>query len=386
MRILLPTGEIFGQAEIFSLYGRRVGAFRGQFLIESDEMTTIQEVCNFIWNKLPGCKSFVGHVRFDLVPGFPVDSPVLVSESMWDLGPLRIVGIYEVNAHSPECVCACSALRRSFPEITFRQPHPEHRLSRAIKNKFGEEKIIFIRGDGLVKQAWGQYFIDDLIACGLNLEVTRPDEFLTHPDLSPSSVIWRWGDARLLPDKTGGDEFPLWFQKYLLDFPGAVFNTMPRPSNGDLQDISYKGYLKPNREYPEDWNRLVGDNRILRNDDDLEWAISKQQNLIAKPLRGSSGRGVILGRKVTPEEWERFLLSSLVPNTEIGLFEARWLPRIKLNDLEITFDINPAFWADGSSLTYLYTVIRVDMWEKYWERGVINVTQGAGFAGCAIEE
>jgi hypothetical protein len=43
-------------------------------------------------------------------------------------------------------------------------------------------------------------------------------------------------------------------------------------------------------------------------------------------------------------------------------------------------DFNAAFWAEWGSLRYLYSIVRLDYWGRYWTRGVINVAKGAGLA------
>jgi len=356
------------------LAGRPVGVVQGLVVISEEEKKVLINLARKIWQQLIKVSpNFIGLIRFDLVPSFSFPE---VEVSSWkdmaafDLGDLKITGVYEVNAHSPECAAAVSALHKVLPHLREYQPKVCDLLVQAIKKTFGNEKIIFVRGEGPVKKAWGDVFFENLRKAGLNIISMKPEEVVsTSPPL-----LWRWGDVCF---GQGHSEYHRGFENWLrsYSYKGTVFNTIP--ISGDPSDKSLL--------LGDTLVELVGRGRLLRQET-LEWGIREQENLVCKPLRGSSGNGIKFGRKEKSATWVKILQESLVTGG-YGLFEARWLPKVILPGVgEFALDVNPAFWVNGSSLQYLYTVVRIDHWWRYWQRGTINVAQGAGFAGSVIED
>lgn len=378
MKIVLHSDEIFRYQVISNL---NLGLFQGNIFLSKEEVEHIKSICSTIWKKLINKtkmgQSFFGHIRFDLVP----DILEQRQEGRAVFISFKIGGIYEINAHSPECACACSAVKLSGYDLP-KSPWPAEKLALKIRELLGDKhSLVFVPGNGTIKQKWGNYFIQDLVKhYGLNIQVLNPEEVMK----KKPPVIWRWGDIRFSEE----DEFPLYFQEWLLnDFrEGFVFNTIP---SRDF-DIADKGLLI-SENFPQEKD-LIGDNFIINQsifNDPLvkDKVISKKDNLVVKPLRGSSGLGVVFGRHLSNDDWLKFLISiSESSKGDFGLFEARWLPQIKFNKNTFVIDINPSFFANGEELYYLYTVVRADKWFSYWKRGTINVAQGGGFVGCCVEE
>lgn len=369
MKIKILSPLIFDKSRLF-LGSQPVGVAFVKISINQEEVDILITTAQRIWRKLleiTGIKNFLGLVRFDLVPAFNENYFYIDTDGEIDLSNIMVKGVYEVNTHSPECAAAVSALHHFYPELAKLQPSASSLLAAALRKKFGREKIIFVRGDGLVKREWGDIFYRDLVNNGINLLEMTPEQVVKEKP----EIIWRWGDCRF----NGYSEFPTWFIYWLaFEYKGIVFNTMPTPD----VDISDKRYLLPNHDDNDvEWNRLVGENKLLTSDN-VDWALKYRENLVAKPLLGSSGRGIFIGR--ISKEWEKVIMENL--NNNYGLFEARWLPRIEIGRQSFAMDVNPAFFADGESLEYLYTVVRIDIWERYWHTGIINVSQGGGFAGA----
>jgi len=365
---------VFNQFSSLFLKGKPVGTVNGLVVVTKDEQDEIVRAAEVVWQELSkNSHFFQGLVRFDFIPEFSLPKAEEVSwqgYEAYDLGSFKIKGIYEVNAHSPECGAAISAFHDSWPDIAKMQPSVADRIGRVIKGVFGKEKIAFCSGSGPVKDDWGESFKKNLILNGVNLISMTPEEVAK---IRPE-IIWRWGDAR----EEGPSEYPEWFIKWLKKYDkGTVFNTIP--FEGDFSD---KRHLIPSEEKSLEFNSLVGENIFL----DFNYNVENQENWVLKPFRGSSGNGIVFGRMKDSVDWQVALKESSGCGN-YGLYQARWLPKVIFPDSsEMVFDISPAFWVEGKSLEYLYTLVRADEWENYWRRGLINIAQGAGIAGAAIEE
>lgn len=337
-----------------SLGNKKVNIYSGEILINEKEVQETVSYCRFLWQKVlekMGGLNFCGFVRFDLIPQFK--EKIREEEDFFHFGDLGFSGIYEINAHSPECSSAYSQMKAFGAKV----PSLWKKMASLIKESFGE-RILFIQGSGPVKREWGTQFIRDLQEAGLLIEViSHPYTSLGNPENLP---IWRWGDARL---NGSYDDFPLEVQKWILEEQKRgvkVFNTIPDSSERDpgnkifLSD-SFTGRV----ELPEAQR-------------------GKKDDFILKPLRGSSGNGIHFGRLMREAQWQEALDQAI--DGELGLYRCLWLPRVKMNGHFVAFDFNPIFWANGSSLIYLHSVVRIDDWESYWNRGTINVAQGAGIA------
>jgi hypothetical protein len=354
----------------FPIGDKKLGVFRGAFYLSSEDRKVLIDTANLVWERITeksGINNFLGHIRFDFVPRFEGDI-LKLGKNGFDLGSLRVVGIYEINVHSPECTAAVTMFRKL---VDKKQPDAVSILTNEIRNTFGKERIVFVPGNGIVKRSWGDIFFGELKKY-LKIVRMQEEEVMRHKPY----IIWRWGDARI----TGPSEYSYPFIIWLIKHEGVVFNTVPQKKEEDLGNKIF--LMSDNKD--ERWDGLVGRNRSLDSPEVLEWAVINRKNLVLKPLLGSSGRNVIFGKDISPKRWEKILRSYY--SSDYGLYEARWLPKIKLPGFEsFTFDVNCAFWASGRNIKYLYTVIRVDSWNRYWQRGTINLAQGAGFAGACYE-
>jgi hypothetical protein len=340
------------------LGGRPVEVFTGgRIFLEGKELEGVVAHCQNLWEEVlakAGNPHFMGIIRFDLVPHF-LGAPHYSSRGVIDLGPLEVGGVYEINVHSPECGAALAAAAERGISV----PPIFARIAEAIRTRFGNE-IVFIPGSGMVKREWGHSFVRALTGAGLNLRVVHPDHLRWTPQID-DLPIWRWGDARM---GGGADEFSLLVQAYLLGLQeagGRVFNTLPRSLREDpgRKDL-LPSFLPPSVDV-------------------LAQAQETPERFVIKPIRGSSGNQVVLGRLATREEWQAAL--EAVVSGEAGLFPAAWLPRAAIpGGPEVALDFNAAFWTEGDSIQYLYSIVRLDDCGRYWGRGVINVAKGAAFA------
>ncbi len=326
------------------------------------------------WND-PFKYSYKGLVRFDLVPKFNSTLKIVKKGgiTIYDLGKLDIAKIYELNDRSPECGVGVSALHSAREDLAGFQPSAACRFAQKLKKKFGEN-ITLIRGKGFLKDNWGDIFFEDLKRCGINLEVISPEEFIID---SKNKTIYLFGDYR----KEGPAEFTEQFMEYIKNYPREkIFNSLPN-EHGYISD---KRLLFPKGIFY--WDNLVGDNRVL-NSKAIKFGLEKQNNLVLKPFLGSSGGDIFMGRLFSSQEWKEILESyCYLGEGKYGLFEACWLPKLKLPPFgEYAIDINPTFWAEGDCLEYLYTISRIDEWNRYWKQGVINVAKGGGFIGTLID-
>jgi len=362
----------------FLLGDHYVGTINGVLMINEKERKRLIDISQQIWDSVYHvCPDFKGLVRFDLVPEYDLSKNPVLSRNgeyiSFSLGDLQIVGIYEINTASPECAMATEAMHNANYALRALQPSPCKRLAKAVYRHFNTKEIVLVLGNGFVKQCWGETYIRGLEREGLIIEKMTPKEFIDN-DIR-DRVVYLCGDYR----EKGPAEFDKSFMHYIKDYPRhLVFNTIP---NGKGY-ISDKSLLFPRGN--KAWDRLVGENRRLTQEN-FKFARKNKDSLVLKPFLGSSGENVFIGKIMTSEEWSEVLRFAL-RKTGYGLFEARWLPKINLPFGKFATDINPAFWAHGNKLDYLYTIARIDTWQTYRHKGIINVTQGAGYVGCLIEE
>jgi len=360
-----------------TIQNKNLGAFNGSVIISQQELEHIQEVASYLWRCIltkANLNNFEGLIRFDFAPQLSGKTNLTKWQNLpaLDIGELTIGGVYEINTHSPECMAAIAALHHSSPLHSWHQPNVGERLARVMQEKVSQ-KIIFVPGDNPIKQVWGSYLLASLKAAGLDIVRQTPEELIKHKQVS--LPIWRWGDVRF--DK-GPSEYPLPFQHWLLRQP-LVFNTLSRQDPGDKSLLIGKGSKR--------WDILVGENFIL-SAETADQALKDQNQLVLKPINGSSGNGIVFGSLVSSQKWKQTIEKILAHQQVVyGAFEIRWLPKINLPSGEaIALDLNVAFWAQGEKLTYLYSVSRLDYWERYQGNGVLNVSQGAGFTGPIIED
>ncbi len=292
--------------------------------------------CREVVRKIGGISpTFKGLIRFDLVPD----------------GEGGIKGIYEINAHSPECIAAAAAMaEKGFGNGA----EAVARFARAIKGEFGQRKIILIPGDCPVKKAFLPYLAKRLIKEGIKLEVTSPQEAMKK-DFPPSAVIWRWGDLRIRGENQYPPKFAAWLERQRKRGV-EVFNTLLP----EKEDFSLKSRLP---------------HYSLQTPKDVEWGVKNKEKLILKPYGGASGKNIFFGRDFSAKEWER-ILKEKKERGSYGLYDLLELPVYNWNFI---IDLNPAFWAAGGEIKFLYAIIRVG------EKGkLINVAQGGGIAAKFI--
>ncbi|MDD2913464.1 MAG: hypothetical protein WCR84_02390 [Candidatus Paceibacterota bacterium] len=338
------------------LGGKKINVYDGEVRISKKEIEKIVAFCKPLWEEIVKKTenfNFKGIIRFDLVPSF---SSFVKNNGFVDFGEISFCGIYEINAHSPECCSALCAMNKKGIMVI---PIWE-RIAKEIKMHFGK-RILFIKGESLLKREWGDDFIDLLKKEGLELEVLRhPYNCLENANNLP---IWRWGDVRFSETE---DEFPIEVQNWILRQQKEkvpVFNTvsfLPEKDAGRKDILSSDLFAGP----LSDFN-------------------GEKEDFVIKPLRGSSGKGIVFGRLADDQVWQKAING--VREGKNGLYKGMWLPRLPLNGKEAALDFNVAFWANGPDLSYLYSIIRMDDWDSYWKRGVINVCQGGGVASVLEE-
>lgn len=353
MRIILSKNSNSGIFEKgVPLGDTMISRLKGEVVISGEEKERVIAFCDEVWQKVMERTgvSFIGHVRFDLVPSFTKNE---ISKGEINLGEVGVRSIYEVNTEDPECAAACSAV---YPE----NPLPAIKLARVIKENFGE-KVDMMIGDGIVKKEWGQAFFRDLRE-ELDLKVVENNK-----DSSSSVPLWRWGGVRW----NEYSEFPLAIQEYLLDEQknGKIFNTVysaEEKNPGDKRHLMEMGISQgvPLTE--------------------KEFIYTNKNSLVIKPYKGTSGKGIVFGEKVSSLDWKKTVEE--LDEKSYGVFWVSWLPQINTPAGSVGIDFNPSFFAIQKKLFYLYTIVRIDRWKIYRERGMQNLSRGAAFCGAIMEE
>ncbi|MBD3207951.1 MAG: hypothetical protein GF370_00670 [Candidatus Nealsonbacteria bacterium] len=357
--------------------------FNALLVVSPKEEEYIIRTVRRLWQELNPPHDFVGHIRADLVPRFVYREPKKTLWKGWpayDLGNASIKGIYEFNVRSPECVAVGGLLQQLMKTMKILQPGCYDALAKHIQRTFGDKKIYMIPGNSILKNTFGAAMIKALKKGGVDIKALSLKEAVSIIDSGVnSSVLWTWADwGKFLPQELL--EYPEWFCR-VLDANKErlkMFNTVP------VESLSDKGLLMPKGK--EWWDQLVGKNFLLSSKKDLLRAIEEKDQLVSKPREGSEGFFIRFGCKESQNEWKK-LMEQQLKEGGYALFEKRWLPKIKINDTAepITMDLNPSFWLDGKGkMYYLYTIVRADSWEAYFQRGKINVAQGGGVAGNLI--
>ena len=345
---------------VVNLGDKEVATVNGYMLIEPDEKRMIIDYAQKVYSRVirkSGCKNFLGHIRIDLVPEI-TNFEKTGYGYRWDLG---LKGVYEINSNSPECGAATSALHTNFPELAQRQPNPAERIIESLNGHIGERKIAFVIGKGAVKKEWGHVFMRSLQNRGLDIEEVDPEK------ADQYQCVWRFGDIR----SGSYSEFSSNFRDMLLEKQkdDLVLNTVPE---SPMKDIGNKKFLLDKGE------------RELRSKEDGYWAL-RQSDMVLKPFRGTSGKGIYFQRDFSENEWERKIFNCI--NKGYGLFKSKWLPRLDIDRTEsgIVMDLSPSFLAKGDRLDYLYSISRIERCKIYDRRGTINVAKGGGFVGTLLD-
>ncbi len=351
MRFVPLKNDLFLKRDQFHVAGKPIGVIGGYFTIDKDEKRRIGDYCQETWNNLleKTGNYFQGHLRFDLVPKFSLEG---------NIGQLSIKDIYEVNAHSPECVAADAMFQDVFPEMKRDVPSAPKLLASFLKKKFGS--VCMVRGKCIAKDSWGDSLIRNMQEEGLNLSVVSEKEVMKN---NISSMIWRWGNVGLV----GKEEFSQEFKEWLVnERSNKVFNTVMK------EDVANKKNIIKSKE------------DVILTLENIPFILSiPSKSWVLKPLKGSSGNGIVFGKDFTLELWIKKLVN--LSNKGYGAFRARWLPPVVIRGNVFAIDLNPSFFAEGKKLNYLYTVVRVAKWEEYCKYGIINVTAGGGYGNILKE-
>jgi len=374
MKLIMNEHGMIDKNSGVMLKGKKVGVSSWHINIGREELDTIIKRSEGTWKTLwhlSGYNDFKGVIRFDFVPEF-TDTPT-VEDNVLDTGPLSIRGLYEVNAESPECGAAISLMNIFTGQD---RSGAIKKLVSEIKRSFGNERIVFVPGDSgsetsVVKMEWHGHFVQRLKECDLDIELRSTEEILCSRDRYRNRIIWRWGDIN---EDMRFCHYTPHFIEWLRNHTGPVFNTL---APEDKIGISDKSLLLS-----------IGNNRVLSpSDEDVSWAMQNKDALVLKRFRGASGKDVFFGKRKGYDQWEA-LLKEKQRLGNFGLFEAMWLPKIRIpkNHGPYAFDINAAFWAENDTLRLLYLIIRMEEWETYEEKLTINVSAGSCMGEVMIEQ
>ncbi len=348
MKFVPLKRDLFLKSDLFHVAGNPVGVLGGYFTITKSEKETVTKYCEKVWKEVSKKTggNFRGHIRFDVVPHFTHGEGI---------GTLCVDNVYEVNAHSPECVAADASLAAAFPEMKEETPSAPRTLAKFLKHQFGE--ICMVRGRCVAKDSWGDHLISEMRKEGLALSVLSEKEAM---ERSPGS-LWRWGNV----DLAGKEEFGNDFKEWLYKRKNGVFNTV------SLNDVADKRHVMTSKDVV----LLPRNIPFILSFPPKEWVI--------KPFRGSSGNGIFFGKDFLKEEWKSKLYE--LSDGSYGAFRAKWLPGIEVKGEKIVIDISPSFFANGEDLHYLYTPVRAVKQDDYRKSGVINVTTGGGYGNTLKE-
>ncbi len=346
--------------DVVNLGDKRISTINGLIIMKKSERREVVEYSRKIYREVvekSGKTDFFGHIRIDLVPSVK-NLRKTARGYKWDLS---ISGVYEINSNSPECGAATAALHDNFKELAEKQPDPAKRIIESLNGHINGEKIAFVVGKGAVKKEWGHVFMRSLQEKGLNIEEVGPEEAEKY------ECVWRFGDMRC----GSYSEFSKKFRRMLLQKQerDLVLNTVPESPE---KDIGNKRYLLSENE------------RELKNKDDLKWAL-RQKDMVLKPFRGTSGRGIYFQKDMDEKMWVSKLKEC--KGQDYGLFKSKWLPRIEIDEVDggVAMDLSPSFLARGKKLDYLYSISRIEEFDVYQKRSTINVARGGGFAGTLLD-
>lgn len=366
MRVVLLKKKLFEKREGFVVGGEEIRAFQGYFEISKRELDQVIRKATAIWKRvfaLSGAnENYRAHIRFDFVPSF--EGEVSLEQDGYFIGNLQIKDLYEINTHSPECMSCDALFREVFPEIAKNTPSATGVLARAIKKECSEE-IVMVKGDVVTRNTWLYPLLRELEREGLKTKVLPA----TKVRKEEPANLWRWGNIDFREEY---GEFDSDFQKWLFRAQKRVtlFNSILKQE----RDTANKGFLLKDGEF------------LINSKENLKKALLlNKDDYVLKPLIGTSGKGIVFGSKVSKKTFQEALQDSF-QKKGYGVFKEILLPKISLNgeNFNFTMDFLPSFFATGSKLEYLYSVVRMEPWESYEERLTINVLQGGGYGGTVV--
>ncbi len=379
----LDNEKLFCFKPDFKIDDIPIGICKVLLVASQEEYSKIVLTAKKLWQEISP-PDFTGLIRADLVPAFRTAIP---KRTIWrrmkayDFGSLEIIGIYEFNVRSPECIAVGEALHQSMEILKEFQPNTCANFADAFKKTFGDSALYIVPGDSVLKRNFSKSLVRGLEREKIEVHLLNFEQTVEIMEKErDNEVFWIWADyGDFLPQDL--QELPEWFSEILKTYQGEkkIFNTLYKKS------LSNKGLLmpQPNKEW---WNRLVGNNFFLDSKKAYSKAKKKKNFIVVKRLEGSSGRDIYFGRKESSNHWDK-ILKECLKKREYGVYEAKWLPRLKLPKFNtvITLDINPAFWCNGKGeVKDLYVIARADIYKNYFKRGTINVASGGGVIGNLI--
>ncbi len=364
MKLVLLKEKMFDEHPRFMVGENNIRALQGYFSISFKELEAVTSYASSKWEQL--CQmvdieeSFRAHIRFDLVPQFT--GKTQKEDNTCYLGELSIKGAYEINTHSPECMSCDALFRESFPQIAKHTPSAAKALGTELYHEYRQEKIDMVKGEAVTRDSWCSALKREMSKVGVSISEVSVEKALSNG----RPVLWRWGNVDFNNEY---GEFSSDFQQQLYEAQDriSIFNSIPHPQ----KDIANKGLLAKNGEV------------LLDSKENLQLALRfNKDEYVLKPLIGTSGKGIVFGDNVSAETFKK-AVHEAYQKGGYGLFKKVLLPRVKLNgDIEdFTLDFLPSFFAKGSKLYYLYSVIRMEPWHSYIKRKTINVLQGGGYGG-----
>lgn len=356
-----------------TLDGAPVGVAMLDIVFSRKEMQRAFETTQYIWKRLYSLsdnKNQLVHSRFDLVLRAPGSlrpkKTTFHGRTYYDLGQATVVSIYEPNLHAAECAAALDAMFASvnwkYGNLRFNSR--SKMVGHAFGKHIGHTPLMYVQSTTKsVKRNWGNIFYNGLRSGGLNLTPRNERHIMNH-----SGGVYRFGDARL----NGETEFSPKFTKHLYERSGLIVNSLP-----GKRDVSGKDFLMPYGD--SRWDSLVGRNHMLNGPMSILKSFPPS-NWVKKPIRGASGSDIDFGKDFNWLTWPlKLWTSSNLNSTKYGMYKACWAQQIRLpGHAPIAADFNISTLINGPNMQYLYSLMRMDWWDRYWKRGTINVSTGAG--------
>jgi hypothetical protein len=355
--------------------GRQWDVLNGTLVISHHELSGILNKINQIWQCIPTQyrHNLTGIIRFDCIPKFDGTTKYITWHDLQgiNLGEISLAGVYEINAHAPECISGILRHRNYLaPELA--QYHtPYQFIAPLIQAYFYGNNICLLPG-----KKRGEVGIERMCQefKKYQMDVTVIDEQTLFRDAPPN--LWRYGDLKHTDESEYSKE--VW-QFLHHEYPHTYFNYFKK--NGC--DLSHKQLLT--NKFNTTWTDFAGQNHHVTANTS---AYLKQHKIdyVIKSFTGTRGDDVFIGKDLMLTEWENKIDNIVESNLGFGAFESRFLPKISLPDSsEFAFDINPCFWAENGKLSFLYANSRFHKYSHYKKNHVMNISQGAKLGGMVLD-
>ncbi len=301
-----------------------------RFVMSQAEQDAIFSYCEDIWPQVTN-ERYQGLIRFDLA-GTYIDEQ------------FEVVGVYEINTNGPECIALDIVASQS---VFGYESNYTKRVVEVMRCNL-EGKVAFF--PGMISSLKQTYFKQ----CKSFLEGEWPDldVITSQDDLHAYDHIWRWGDCR----SEGETHYTPKEMQVLRDLGDRVV----APYYDNIQDDpGFKG-------------RLPGVRRLT--DIAEHELVSGKINYVLKPLNGSSGNGVIVGRFYDDHAWQQEV-QKLKGAQNYGVSPFLEHPLVQHQNEKYVFDLCISFFARGSALTPIGYFSRFH--QDHLFNGKMNVAQGA---------